>query len=97
MLGGNRWVREAAAAPLHGIMLFAFVVSPWLHRDAAESWGPGNPLRLWRAVREGPAWRRAGLVAVESQAGFAGGSSMGTGLVFQISSQYSRMERSEEK
>lgn len=66
VLGGNRWVREAAAAPLYGIMLFAFVVSPWLHRDTAESWGLGNPRRLWRAVREGPAWRRAGLVAVVS-------------------------------
>jgi hypothetical protein len=58
VLGGNRWARDFGAAPLYGIMVFAFFISPWLHRDTAESWGLGNPRRLWQLLRTGTHARR---------------------------------------
>ena len=60
VLGGNSWVRDGALLPLQLILIFGLGVSPFLHRDTAESWGLGNPRHWWQMVREGPLARRLG-------------------------------------
>ena len=71
ILGGNSAARDFGGAPLYAILIFAFFVSPWLHRDSAESWGLGSPRRLWNQVRQGPPARRWA-TAVAALALFAG-------------------------
>ncbi len=39
-------------------------VSPFVHRDTAESWGLGNPRALWRMLRDASPTRRAALAAI---------------------------------
>jgi len=38
--------------------LYLLFVSPFLHGDSADSWGLGNPKRLWRMIRGGNNFQR---------------------------------------
>jgi hypothetical protein len=58
LFGANHVADQAAKAGLYLLLGFALCVSPFLHRDQAESWGLGNPRRLWRMLRSGPLARR---------------------------------------
>ncbi len=39
--------------------IYLLFVSPFLHKDTLTTWGLGNPLTLWRMLREGPPWKSA--------------------------------------
>ena len=58
LVGENRMADVAAKSGLYLLLLFALCVSPFLHRDPAESWGLGNPRRLWGMLRSGSLARR---------------------------------------
>jgi len=58
----NEFILEAAYLPLFAGALFLLFVSPFLHRDTAESWGLGNPFRLWQLLHEAPMLSRAIIV-----------------------------------
>lgn len=49
---GSEFALKAANAPLVLGALFLLFVSPFIHRDTAESWGVGNPRRLWQLLHE---------------------------------------------
>lgn len=44
--------------------LYCLFVSPFLHRDTLHSWGLGNPLELWRTLKESAGLKRGVLVLV---------------------------------
>ena len=56
---GNEFILSASNIPLVLGALFLLFVSPFLHGDTAESWGLGNPFRLWRLLHEAPMLKRA--------------------------------------
>ena len=58
----NEFILSASNVPLVLGALFLLFVSPFLHRDTAESWGLGNPRRLWRLLHEAPAWKRGAIL-----------------------------------
>lgn len=55
----NKFILEVSNYPLVVGALFLLFVSPFIHRDTAESWGLGNPFRLWRLLHEAPMAKRA--------------------------------------
>ncbi len=71
VLGHSAFISRAAYWPLALGAVWVLVVSPWWHRDTAESLGLGNPRRLWRLLRDAPRARRWRLIAAMT-AVFAG-------------------------
>jgi len=59
---GNEFIQDISVYPLVMGAIYLLFVSPFIHRDTAESWGLGNPRRLWQMLQEGPAWKRAVLL-----------------------------------
>lgn len=64
VLGGSRWVRDSAEWLTAGFGIWVLAISPFWHRDSAESLGLGNPRRLWRMLRERRGVRRWRLALV---------------------------------
>jgi hypothetical protein len=62
VLGDSKAVRQLAHLPLALGFAWVILVSPFWHRDTLESLGLGNPVRLWRMLRERTGWRRARLM-----------------------------------
>lgn len=44
--------------------IYLLFVTPFVHRDSLDSWGLGNPRRLWKMVRTGTPFQRTGLPAI---------------------------------
>ncbi len=58
VLGGNATVRRVAEWPLAVCFIWTLIISPFWHRDRAESLGVGNPRRLFRLLCEAIPARR---------------------------------------
>jgi hypothetical protein len=63
VLGGNDAIRGFAVWPLALLFAWVFLGSPVWHRDSPESLGLGNPLRLFRGIRERQGLQRWRLLA----------------------------------
>jgi len=53
VLGENDAVNTGTTIFLTVAALYCLFGSPFLHRDTLSSWGLGNPVALWRRIREG--------------------------------------------
>jgi hypothetical protein len=62
VLGDSKAVRQLAHVPIALCFAWIFLVSPFWHCDTLETLGLGNPVRLWRMLRERTGWRRARLM-----------------------------------
>jgi len=62
--GGIRAVNTGVNLMMVAGACYLLFVSPFVHRDTAESWGMGNPRALWRMLRDASPGRRAGLAAI---------------------------------
>lgn len=62
----NEFILKIANVPLVLGSLFLLFVSPFLHRDTAESWGLGNPRTLWRLLHQAPMAKRAAILTAIS-------------------------------
>lgn len=58
-INDSEFIQKVANVPLVLGALYLLFVSPFIHRDTAESWGVGNPKRLWRLLHEATLVRRA--------------------------------------
>lgn len=58
----NEFILKFSNVPLVLGALFLLFVSPFLHRDTAESWGLGNPRTLWRLLHEAALPKRAAII-----------------------------------
>lgn len=52
-------IQKVANYPLVLGAMFLLFVSPFLHKDTAESWGVGNPRRLWKLLKGASGLKRA--------------------------------------
>lgn len=52
VLGENEAVNTGTTVFLTIAALYCLFVSPFLHRDTLSSWGLGNPVALWRMIRD---------------------------------------------
>jgi len=58
----NEFILKIANWPLVFGALYLLFVSPFIHRDTAESWGVGNPRTLWRLLHQAPMAKRAAIL-----------------------------------
>ena len=67
ILGRNEFVNASTAVFLFVAALYCLFVSPFVHRDTLSSWGLGNPVALWRTLRNDTGMKRfviSGIVLV---------------------------------
>jgi hypothetical protein len=64
VLGENVTIQRVAQVPIVAFIVWALVGSPFWHGDTLQSLGLGNPVRLWKVLRERQAWMLTLVVAL---------------------------------